>query len=47
MKTPGGNLKEQQLFPGLKTRLWNAAGALVEKLRAFGARIIFIERNEI
>ena len=47
MKTTGEQWKGRQLFPVLKNRLWNAAGALVEKLRAFGSRIIFIERNEL
>jgi hypothetical protein len=47
MKSKRENWNVQQLLPELKTRLYHSAAVLVEKIRTFSSRLIFIERNEL
>lgn len=41
------NEEKNPLLPELKTRLYRSAAALVERIRAFTSRLIFIDRNEL
>ena len=47
MKMKSEERNVRPLLPELKTRLYRSAALLVEKFRAFTARLIFIDRNEL